>query len=205
MSDSPLLGRTAAVMRDRRDVGNAGDLQPAVVQCTHRRLAAGAWASDAHLDVLHAVLLRSHAGLLRGHLGGKRGALAGAAEATAPRSRPGKRVSLAIGDRDDGVVEGRMDVRDRIEHVLAGLLRLLGARGGGARSGSRGAGGALYFLVSHGGCANLLRLTRRGVQLDCLLARTLARAGVRARALAPDRQAAPVAHAAIRAQVHETL
>src|SRR6185437_4735476 len=102
--------------------------------------------------VLHAVLLGSHAGLLRGHLGGKRGALAGAAETTATRSRPGKRVSLAIGDRDDGVVEGRMDVRDRIEHVLARLLRLLGARGG-ARSGSRGAGGALCFLVSHGGFA----------------------------------------------------
>src|SRR6185437_12306347 len=99
--------------------------------------------------VLHAVLLGSHAGLLRGHLGGKRGALAGAAETTATRSRPGKRVSLAIGDRDDGVVEARMDVRDRIEHVLARLLRLLGARAGGARSGSRGAGGALCLLISH--------------------------------------------------------
>src|SRR2546430_2867277 len=43
--------------------------------------------------------------------------------------RPGKRVALPVGDGDDRVVEGSMHVRDRIEHVLARLLGLLGGRG----------------------------------------------------------------------------
>src|SRR6185369_631822 len=76
-------------------------------------------------------------------------------------------------------------------------LRLLGATCGG---GARGATRSLLFLISH-----VLCLTRRSVELDRLLARTLAGACVGARALAPDRQAAPMAHAAIRAQVHEAL
>src|SRR6185436_14794284 len=35
----PLLRRTAAVVRDRRDVGNVGDLQTAGVERAHGRLA----------------------------------------------------------------------------------------------------------------------------------------------------------------------
>src|SRR5881396_1426852 len=51
----------------------------------------------------------------------------------------------------------------------------------------------------------LLGLTRRGIELDRLLARTLAGTSVGARTLATDRQAAPMAHSPIRAQIHEAL
>src|SRR3984957_18004565 len=108
-------------MRDRRYVRDAGDLQSAVVQRANRRLTAGAGAAHAHFDVLHAVLLSRIARLLGRDLRGERRALAGAAETTTARSRPGKRVPLAIGDRDDRVVEGSVDVRDRIQHVLTRL------------------------------------------------------------------------------------
>src|ERR1700722_10335969 len=113
-------------MGNRRYVRDAGDLQSAVVQGTNRRLTAGAGAADAHFDVLHAVLLRRIARLLSRDLRGERRALAGAAEATTARGRPGKRVPLAVGDRDDRVIEGSVDVRDCVEHILARLLRLLG-------------------------------------------------------------------------------
>ena len=80
------------------------------------------------------------ASLLGGDLRGERRALARAAEAATTRGRPGQRVALAVGDRDDRVVEGSMDMRDAVEHVLARLLRLF-------RSGrSVGCGG---FLVGH--------------------------------------------------------
>src|SRR5262245_27519547 len=103
-----LLGRTASVVRNRRHVRDAGDLEPAVVERPHRRLAPGARAADAHLDVLHAVLLRRRAGLLGRDLGGERRRLARAAEAAAAGGRPRQRVALAVGDRDDRVVEGGM-------------------------------------------------------------------------------------------------
>src|SRR5678815_4259400 len=95
----PLLGRAAAVVRDRRDVGNVGDLQPAGVQRAHRGLATRAGTLDAHFDHLHAMFLRDLAGLLGGDLRGERRALARAAETAAARRRPRERVALAIGDR----------------------------------------------------------------------------------------------------------
>src|SRR3954470_9578932 len=201
--DATLLGRAAAVVRNRRDIGNAGDLEAAGVQGTHRRLATGARATDAHFDVLHAVLLRSHTSLLGRHLRRERGGLARTAEAATARGRPGKRVPLAIGDRDDGVVERRVHVRDAVQHVLACLLRLLGtARGGRARCTSRCRGFG-FLLVSHVSLPSYLNFARRSVQLHGLLARALARARVRARALAADRQTLAMTDAAVRAEVHE--
>ena len=128
-------------MGNRRDVRDAGDLQSAIVQRAHSRLATGARAPDTHFDVLHAVLLRRIASLFSRNLRGERRALAGAAEATTARSCPGKRVPLAIGDRDDRIVEGRVDVRDRVQHVLTRLLRLLGVFAARRRT--------LLLLISH--------------------------------------------------------
>ena len=85
----------------------------------------GPGPADAHFDVLHAVFLRGVAGLLGGDLRGERRALARAAEAAAARGRPGQRVALAVGDRDDRVVERRVHVRDRRRSRLA--LDLLAA------------------------------------------------------------------------------
>src|ERR1700687_780747 len=123
--NATLLGGTAAVVRDRRNVRNARDLQPAGVERTHRRLAPRTGAGHTDFDALHAVLLRGGTGLLGRHLGRKRRALARTAKTTAARGRPGQRIALPIGDRDDRVVERCMHVSDRVEHVLARLLGLL--------------------------------------------------------------------------------
>src|SRR6185295_472816 len=195
----PLLRRAAAVVRDRRDVADVGDLETAGVKRAHGRLAARAGALDAHFDHLHAVLLRAHAGLLGCNLRGERRALARAAETAAAGRRPGQRVALAIRDRDDRVVEGSVHVRDRVRDVLLDLLA----------AGLDGAAACLalllLLLISHSSSANLLRLAGRRVHLDRRLARTLARARVGARALAAQRQAATVTDAAVAAEVHQAL
>ena len=82
--------------------------------------------SDYGLQLREKQKLRRISRLLGRDLRGERRALAGAAEATTTRGRPGKRVPLAIGDRDDRVIEGSVDVRDCVEHILTRLLRLLG-------------------------------------------------------------------------------
>src|ERR1700690_54807 len=120
--NATLFGRTAAVMRNRRDVFNVGDLQTAAVQGPHRRFASRARAHHAHFDVLHTVFLRCRAGTFRRDLRRERRRLAPTAVAATTRCRPGQRVALPIGDRDDGVVEGSMHVRNRVQHVLAYFL-----------------------------------------------------------------------------------
>src|SRR5699024_7122120 len=64
---SSALGRTAAVVRDRRHVLDHVDLQARRLQRTDRRLASGTRALDVNLDGLEAVLHRS----LRGRLGSR--------------------------------------------------------------------------------------------------------------------------------------
>src|SRR6185503_13774445 len=78
-------------------------------------------------EVLHAALLRERAGAAGGHLRGEGRALARALEAVAAAGRPRQRVALAVGDGDDGVVEGRVYVRNAFGHVLLDLLAHPGA------------------------------------------------------------------------------
>src|SRR5262245_27361148 len=130
-SDAPLLGRAATVVRDRRYVCDARDLETAGVQRADRRLAPRAGAAHADLDGPEAVLLRRHARLLGCDLRGERRALARAAEPGAARRRPGERVALSVGDRHDRVVERRVDVRHAVGDLALDLLARLG--GGGRR------------------------------------------------------------------------
>src|SRR5437764_8434355 len=200
--DPALLRGTAAIVRNGCHVRDAGDLQSAVVERAHRRLASRSRSPDAHFHVLHAVLLGGDTGLLGRHLRRERGALARATETAAAGGRPGKRVALPVGDGDDRVVEGSMHVRDRIEHVLARLLRLLGGRGRRRRGSSLLGFLALlgFLLLSHSSC-----LSGGCVQLDRLLARTLTGTFVGARALAAHRQSAAVADPAVAAEVHQAF
>src|SRR4051794_6763870 len=130
--DPAPLGRTAAVVRLRSDVGNGADLEAGSLQGTDRGLAAGAGTLDEHVDLLHAVFLRLAGGVLGGQLRGEGRRLARTLEAHVPRRRPGDHVALLIGDRHDGVVERALDVSRAVRDVLlflaAGLLPLLGGR-----------------------------------------------------------------------------
>src|ERR1022692_1153362 len=127
---APLLRWAATVMGNRRHIFNVSYLQTAAIQGTHRGFAARSRTHDADFDVLHAMLLRRRARPLGGHLRRERRRFARTAKAAAARSRPGQRIALAVGNRNDGVVEGGMHMRDRIQYVLAYLLarRLVGLR-----------------------------------------------------------------------------
>src|SRR4051794_15940324 len=130
-SDPSPLARAAAVVRLGGDVLDAGDLEPRGLQRADRGLAARARALHEDLDLLHALLDALAGGRVGGHLGGERGRLAGALEAGAAGGLPGDHVAFAVGERDDRVVERRLDVRLADRDVL---LDLAAAALGAARS-----------------------------------------------------------------------
>src|SRR5690606_17017766 len=151
--DAALLRRTAPVVRDWRHVDDVGDLVAHVVQRTHGRLAARTRALDADFQRLHAVVQRFLARLLGGDLGCERGRLARAAETRATRGRPRQRVALAVGDRDDGVVERSVDVGDAVGDDALDLLLLLA-------SCRLGHGLVPYFLMALRGPLRVRALVR---------------------------------------------
>src|SRR3954463_9473106 len=117
---SPLAG-AAAVVCLGGDVLDAGHLETGGLQGADRGLAARPRALHEDLDLLHA-LLDALAGRGVGrHLRGERRGLAGALEAGAAGGLPGDHVALAVGERDDRVVEGRLDVRLADRDVLLDL------------------------------------------------------------------------------------
>src|SRR6056297_233074 len=125
-SDPALLGRPAAVVGDRGHVLDVRDTEAHGVERTDGRLASWSGALDANFHVLHAVFRCGSAGLFGSDLRRERRALARTAEAAAARRRPGQGIALAVGDRDDRVVEGGMDMRNRIHDLLLDLLAYLG-------------------------------------------------------------------------------
>src|SRR5579875_1205099 len=131
----PPLGRPAAVVRLRGDVGDGTDLEAGRLQRADRRLAARARTLDEDVDLLQAVLLRLAGGALGGHLRRERRRLSRALEADVAGARPGDHVALRVGDRDDRVVEGALDVRLPEGDVLALLAPnlLRGALAGRSR------------------------------------------------------------------------
>src|SRR5207302_10330825 len=80
-----------------------------------------------HVDAPDTVLHRALRCRLGGELRCERRRLARTLEADVPARRPADRVTLRVGDRDDRVVERRLDVRVTVRDVL--LLFALGALG----------------------------------------------------------------------------
>src|SRR5581483_7196127 len=180
--------RTAPVVRDRRHVNDVTDLVPERVQRAHGRFTARTGTLDAHFQAAHAVLLRGAPGFVGRNLRRERRALARTLEARAAAGRPGQHVALAVADRHDRVVEGRVDMHHAFRHALLNLLFGLG-------------GGRCFRCICH----NVSLGRRRCRFADHALARALASTGVGAGALTANRQPAPMAHAAIGAEVHQAL
>src|SRR4029453_4313362 len=81
-------------------------------------LATRARAFDEDLDLAHAVLHRPSGGAIGALRGSVRRALARALETGRAAAAPGDRGATEVGDRDDRVVEGRLDVDVTLGHVL---------------------------------------------------------------------------------------
>ena len=132
-SDPAALGPAAAVVGQGGDVADQGDLETGHLQGADGRLTAGTRTAHQHLDLAHALLQGAAGGGFGRGLGGEGGALAGALEAAGTGGGPADHLTGGVGDRDDGVVEGALDVRHAVGDVALGLLGagLLGGLGHG--------------------------------------------------------------------------
>src|SRR5262249_59505549 len=88
------------------------------------RLAPGAGAFHAHLDLLDAKLRRLLRADFRGPLGGERRALAAALESDRAGRGVAERIAVGVGNGDDGVVERRLDMGDALADVAPRLAFL---------------------------------------------------------------------------------
>src|SRR5258708_1162799 len=104
------FARTAAIVRDRRNVDDRGNFETDRLESTDSGVTAKTRTGNADDDVLEAVRHRIAGGVLSDNLGGVGGGLAGAAEIALTGAGPSKHVALEVSDSDDGVVEGRSDV-----------------------------------------------------------------------------------------------
>src|ERR1051326_8142885 len=116
---APPLAGGAAVMRDWRHAADRRDGEAGGLQRAQRRFAARAGTRDLDFERAHAVLLRLLGGVLGGDLRGVGRRFARALESHGPSGRPGDGVALYVRDRDHGVVERRVHVRDTRGDVLA--------------------------------------------------------------------------------------
>src|SRR6187549_540164 len=133
--DPAPLGRAAAVVRLRGDVGNRAHLEAGGLQRTNRGLPAGAGTLDEHVDLLHAVLGGLAGGALGGHLRRERRGLARALEPDVTRRGPRDHRTGRVRDGHDGVVEGALDVPVAVRDVLLLLAAELLRSGRGAAPG----------------------------------------------------------------------
>src|SRR5690606_10281312 len=185
-SDAATLRRAAAVVRLRRDVLNRTHFEPSGRERADRGLASRARSLHEDVDLLDAVLLSLARSRLGSHTGGVRGRLARALEAHATGGCPADDSAGRVGDRDDGVVERRLDVGLAQRDVLLLLAARL-ARGGL-------------------GCSHENSLLIPGRLAGLLLAgdgalRALAGTGVGLGALTADRESTTVAEALVGADL----
>src|SRR3954451_10377658 len=181
--DPPPLARAAAVVCLWGDVAHAGDLEPGGLQRADRGLATRAGALHEDLDLLHALLDALASRRIGGHLGGERRRLARALEAGAAGGLPRDDVAFAVREGDDRVVEAGLDVRLADRDVLADL--------------------AAAALGTTGGWHLLLRRLLLAGDRHPLGSLPGARVGLGV--LTAHGQAAPVAQAAVGADLHQAL
>jgi len=117
--DTTTLLRTATVVRDRCHVSNRSDADTECTQGTNRRLATRTWTLDFDVQVLDTLFLCSTTGHFRSDLSSKGGRFTRAFETLSTRRSPRQGVALAVSDRDDGVVERRVNVCNAVSNVFA--------------------------------------------------------------------------------------
>src|SRR5690349_4610665 len=183
--DAAPLGRAAAVVRVGGDVGDGADLETGGLQRADGLLAPGARTLHIDLDLAHAVLHGALGGAIGGQGSGVRRALAGALESGDAGRAPADDRTAEVGDRDDRVVEGGLDMNVPLGDVLALAPALFGR--------------LLAFRHALVSPSSLL-----APDADRLL-RSASLASVGLGALAADRQVAPMAQAAVRADLDESL
>src|SRR4051794_1158648 len=102
-----------------RHITDRGDGKARGLERTQSRFPARARSCNLDFESSHAMLLRLLGSILSRHLRRIRGRFPRAFETHGPGRRPGNRVSLGIRDRDHGIVETCVYMRDAGSDVLA--------------------------------------------------------------------------------------
>jgi len=109
-------------MWNRRDIRDAGNLKPRIVQRPNSRLASGSRALDHHLQISQSIFRGRFARLRRCYLSGEWRALAGTLEAARSRRRPGESIPLSIRNGNQCIVERRMYMNNSIANSAPNAL-----------------------------------------------------------------------------------
>ena len=109
-------------MRYGGDVFDQGDLESGALEGPQSGLPARPRSVDVNLDGFHALFHRLLRNVLGRHLRREGGALSRTLELHRAGAGPANGVPAHIRDRNQGVVERRLDVRDPVRHVLLDLL-----------------------------------------------------------------------------------
>jgi len=106
-------------MRNWSHIRNHVDANTECCQSANRRFTTRTRTLDFNVKVLDALIQSCTSGHFRCYLGSKRSGLARALETLTTGRRPRQSIALAIGNRDDGVVERCMHVCNTVCNILA--------------------------------------------------------------------------------------
>ncbi len=115
-------------MGNRSHIRNAGDFKAYGIQGTNRRLTPWPRPLDPDFKIFYATFLCRLTRIFCGNLRCERSALTRSFEAIAAGSCPGQGISLTIGYRNDRIVEGSVNMRDSLCHILFDFLTRTCAR-----------------------------------------------------------------------------
>ena len=104
-------------MRKRRNILNRGDPDARALQGGYGRLATRTGALHPDLELYNTGLLGGVGALLSGSLSGKGSALARPLEANSARRVPTQGFAICVRNRYQGIIEGRLDVRDSLAYI----------------------------------------------------------------------------------------
>lgn len=108
-------------MRQRGDVPDHGDFKTTLRECADGRFAATAGPLNQDIHSRHSERLRTLGAIFGRDLSCKRSTFSTSLESDSARARPTKDSALFVGDRNDGVVETRANVRRSVEHASTWL------------------------------------------------------------------------------------
>jgi hypothetical protein len=101
----------ATIMGYRRNVSNAGNVQPGSLQRADGRLSTGAWPFDIHVNLAQTHVHTAPGCLLGGSLGCEGCAFAGTLKSRDSGARRCYHVAVGISDTDQCIVECRVNIR----------------------------------------------------------------------------------------------
>ena len=127
-SHAAAFRRAAPVVRERRHIADQAHFETDLRQSANRRLATRTRSLDIRLDTLQTVLLCAARGGFGGELRRERRSFFRALETDLTCRRPGNRLALNIGQRNDRVIERAGNMSDTLRDIFSHLRRFLSCR-----------------------------------------------------------------------------